>query len=186
MLYRFDVNLTEQDYYEFNRFHLFTSHYGKKQFEKIRILTSVIPLILFILRFASYVLSGFAAENLAVCIVYILLSVFLFFISKPLVWFISKLQIKQMKKQGKLPFTPASTLEFYDDSFVEITPDNKTESKYSLVDSIYIVNGKMIYIFTNSVLAYMLPVKVFESEEQYNSFMDFITEKTKPAIIVDR
>lgn len=139
MLYRFDVNLTEQDYFEFNRFHLFTSHYGKKQFEKSRILISMIPLIL---RFASYVLSGFAVENLAVCIVYILLSVFIFFISKPLVWFVSKLQIKHMKKQGKLPFTPASTLEFYDDSFVEITPDNKTESKYSLVDSIYIVNGK--------------------------------------------
>lgn len=185
MLYRFDVNLTEQDYYEFNRFHIFTSHYGKKQFEKSRILISVIPLILLILRFGSYVLSSFAVENLVVCIVYILLSVFIFFISKPLVWFVSKLQIKQMKKQGKLPFSPASTLEFYDDCFMEITPDNKTESKYSLVDSIYIVNGKMIYIFTNSVLAYILPIAAFASSEQYNSFMDFITKKTKPAIVVD-
>lgn len=44
----------------------------------------------------------------------------------------------------------------------------------------------MIYIFTNSVLAYMLPTAAFVSAEQYNSFMNFITEKTKPAIVVDK
>lgn len=183
MLYCFNVNLTEQEYFEFNRFHLFTSHYGKKQFEKIRILATAIPLILW---FASYALSGFASENLAVVIVYVLLSGCFFFLTKPFVWFVSKLQIKQMKKGGKLPFTPVSTLEFHNDFFVEITPENKTESNYSLVDSVYIVNGKMIYIFTNSVLVYMLPTSAFVSAEQYNSFMNFITEKTKPAIIVNK
>ena len=60
---------------------------------------------------------------------------------------------------------------------VEITPDNKTETNYSAVERISIVDNKMIYIHVNNVMAYILPISCFESTEQYNSFMDFIKTK---------
>lgn len=76
-------------------------------------------------------------------------------------------------------YSPESVIEFYEDSFKETTPDNITEQKYSAIERISVVDGKMIYIHTNNILAYMLPISSFSSNEQYNDFFDFIKTKCK-------
>lgn len=73
-------------------------------------------------------------------------------------------------------------MEFYEDMFVEITPENRSQVNYSAVDSVYVVKGEIIYIYLNSALAHLIPYSVFESETQFNSFIEFIGNKTKPVI----
>ena len=181
MLYSFDINLTEQDHYDFNKFYLLKTHYGKKQTSGARILVTIIPLVWWL---AICLLNGFNKENLALVIIFALLSTGFCFLSDRVVWTVTKAQLKKLYKTGRPPYTPVSTLEFYENCFIEKTPDNKIESNYILVDSVYIANGKMIYIFVNSVLAYMIPVSAFESDAQYNEFFKFLIQKTGKEIIV--
>ena len=86
-----------------------------------------------------------------------------------------------MKKNGKAGYSPESVLEFGDETFIETTPDNKTEQRYASIERISIVDNKMIYIHVNNIMAYILPLSCFETKEQYDEFFEFI--KTKSANI---
>ena len=74
-------------------------------------------------------------------------------------------------------YSPVSEIEFYDESFVEITPDNKTEQKYSAIERVSVVTDKVVYIHVNNVMSYILPLSCFESKEQYNNFLYFVRSK---------
>ncbi len=88
-----------------------------------------------------------------------------------------KTTVKSLTKiKGKLPYSENSVLEFYDDVFIEITDDNKSEMKYSAIENVF-VNEKMVVLFINSIQAYIVPTRSFESIEQKNSLVRFIGEK---------
>ena len=74
-------------------------------------------------------------------------------------------------------YYPVSEMEFYDESFMEITPDNKTEQKYSAIERVSVITDKVVYIHVNNVMSYILPLSCFESKEQYNNFLDFVRSK---------
>lgn len=74
-------------------------------------------------------------------------------------------------------YWPESVIEFWEERFIETTPDNKTEQKYSAIERVSIVDNKMIYIHINSLMSYMLPLTCFESKEQYYNFIHFINAK---------
>ena len=74
-------------------------------------------------------------------------------------------------------YSPVSEMEFYDECFVEITPDNKTEQKYSAIERVSVITDKVVYIHVNNVMSYILPLSCFESKEQYNNFLDFVRSK---------
>ena len=86
-----------------------------------------------------------------------------------------------LKKSGKMGYSPNAVMEFYDEIFVETTPENRTEQSYSAVERVSVVEDRTIYIHINNVMAYILPVTAFESKEQYDSFLSFI--RTKCAIV---
>ena len=86
-----------------------------------------------------------------------------------------------MKKTGKAGYSPESVLEFGDETFIETTPDNKTEQRYASIERISIVDNKVVYIHVNNIMAYILPLSCFETKEQYDEFFEFI--KTKSANI---
>ena len=74
-------------------------------------------------------------------------------------------------------YSPVSEMEFYDESFIEITSDNKTEQKYSAIERVSVITDKVVYIHVNNVMSYILPLSCFESKEQYNNFLDFVRSK---------
>ena len=121
---------------------------------------------------------GFSAESI---ISGALLLIIPQLILMPFLKLAAKIQIKALIKNGKPPYSPHSVLTFYEDSFTEKTEDNKTETKYSGIDRISIVENKLIMIHTNSVQAYLLPAICFGSDIKYNSFKEFI--KTKCAAV---
>lgn len=171
MKFRFQVAFNDNDYFEFNKFHLLRSPYGAKTRRSTIVMVTVI-----VAAFAlvSLILGKFSA------------SAFLRIIPLIIIWLVFRLlmdnflistlktQLKQMKKSGKMPYSQSSILEFYEKGFVEITESNKTEQKYSSIERISVVDKEYIYLHTNSIMAYIIPYSVFESDEQRADFFVFL------------
>ena len=74
-------------------------------------------------------------------------------------------------------YSPIADMEFYEETFIETTPDNKTERKYSAIERVSVVDDKIIYIHVNNIMSYILPFSSFESKEQFDAFLAFIKTK---------
>lgn len=178
MHYKFDITLTDNDYLDYNLFHQIRSPYGKKTINKFRILLTVIPLVFIV---SILIGDNFSKDAFIDCIPNaIVFVVFQLFLNK-LMAAVLKGHIRFLKKTGKMGYSPKAVMEFYDDTFVEITPDEKTERKYTAIERVSVVENRVVYLHVNNVMAYILPMHVFESREQYYFFMSFI--KTKCPVI---
>ncbi len=174
MYYKFDVVVTEKDYFDFNKFYMTKSHYGKKQILTFRLIITAIMLLSVIISVADGSLSTETLSSIVPPLVFLL--IFQIGLTSFITWLIKR-HIKQIKKTGKMPYSSSSVIEFFEDSFSETTECDKTEHKYSVIERISIVNEAMIYIHINNTAAYILPVACFESNAQYWEFMDFIKTK---------
>lgn len=174
MEYRFDITLTEADYIAFNQFHAFDSPQGKKQMKKNRLLLSAAILALIV---AIYLIAG---QNTAFLIytaaMALYLTVYLLFYRK-IVMMVLKRQIRRLKKDGKLPYEPVATLEFYADRFVEITPSRRTEQTYSSVEQICLVSDQFVLLYLNTVLAVILPIAQLSQQTDLDALLAFLSEK---------
>jgi len=174
MNFQFKVNINDQDYLDYNMFYITRSPYGKKLSNAVRIIATA----LFAITILIYLYSGNFTVESFLCIMpmlIILLITQIFFI-KFYSWSL-KSHIKSLKRSGERLYSPESVIEFFDDIFIETTPDNKTEQKYSVIDRVSIVDNNMIYIHINRVMAYMLPLSCFESKELYDNFLRFLETK---------
>ena len=177
-MFRFDVIVNDQDYLDFHKFWLTRSLYGKEQMRSSRIVVALIFVvsILLLLFVDNFSVTAFL-DTIPLLIALIVMQIVLV----KILCLSLKRQIKSLKKSGRMGYSPNSILEFLEDSFIERTPDNKTEHKYSAIERVSIVDNKMIYIHVNNVMSYMLPLSCFDSKEKYNDFFNFI--KTKCEII---
>lgn len=177
MRFKFEVKLSDKDYLDYNIFWMLKSPYGKKQLVKTRL----IFVFIFIIGILATLILGDGSVNtyLTVGLFTIWLALLQLFMGRFLI-FSLKGQLKTMKKSGKMGYSSEAVLEFFEDSFTETTPDNKTEQWYTAVERISVVKNEVIYIHINNVMAYIMPVSCFASEEEYNLFLDFI--KTKAVI----
>ena len=174
MSFHFDVRLTEQDYLDYNIFWALKSPYGKKQTNQIRWLFAIAcVLMLAVTWLGDGTLTDKIIETVGFLIVFILLELLF---NKFYGWLL-KGHIKSLKKTGKMGYSPISTIEFFEESLIETTPDNKTEIKYSSVERVIIVGNKVIYIHVSNVMAYIIPTACIQSQEDYESFVAFLQEK---------
>ena len=174
MNFRFEVNVDDQDYLDYNIFWMLRSPYGKKQIKTFRITIVVLFAIFILISLFSGKFTGDSFLGIIPMLIVLLLAQI--FLTKFFAWSL-KGQIKQLKKSGKMGYSPNSIIEFLEDSFIETTLDNKTEHNYSAIERISIVDNKMIYIHVNNVMSYMLPLSCFDSKGKYNDFFNFIKTK---------
>lgn len=176
MHFKLNVNITDNDYIDYNTFVSYGPSYGRKNLLFIRLLSLVVfALCTFVVIFFGDDLYKHWLFVVMIAITAILHQVF----SKKIMAKFIKIEIMYRKKQGKLPFEPNTVMEFYDDYFVDFTPDSKTEVKYSAIDRVSVINDKYIYLHLDSARAHLLSSFCFESKEQYDSFVDFIKTKCK-------
>lgn len=174
MRFKFYINLNDKDYFDYNTFWMIKSPYGNKQMLKFRVF---IAILFASVSFLSLFEGGFSANAWIDIIPYVILLVSFELLLHPFFVWVLKANIKSLKAKGKMGYPPVSELEFYDESFIEITPDNKSEQKYSAVERVSVITDKVIYIHVNNVMSYILPLSCFESREQYNAFLDFVRIK---------
>ncbi len=176
MRFRFDFTLTEQDYLQFYLFHTMYSRHGRKRFVTFRWILTIIPLILVIVTAGTD--GRMSWEMVLRALPFLLMAAAFYFGYKPITKFSVKQSIKRQKKKGDLPFAPKVGLWFYEDRFIEATPEGKTSNKYSKVFAMYTQGQQMMYIYTDPLQAYLLPFNQFTSIERYEEFVRFIEMKT--------
>lgn len=180
MNYIFDIFLTEEDYIEFNTFHLNNSVYGQKHRRGLRIMLAVL--------FAAAALINFWAEGISpVTVAYALLLGFLglmitVFFGK-FSGFLTKLSIGSLKKSGKLAFSPEARVGFTDEGILEITPDGRTEKRWESMERLCIREGKVWYLYMNNSAAFILPEEQLRTQTDVVEFRRYLEAKL-PAVDV--
>ena len=174
MKYKFQIHLDDNDYLEFNKFHVLRSQYGKKQIINLRVTMCVITLAMVLI---SLVTGSFSIDSF-ISVIPLLLIITVFQISLKKITVSSlKATISRAKKKGKMPYSPSSVMEFFDEGFMETTKEQRIEQKYSALERVSVVEGKYVYLHVNNVMAYIIPNVSFDSREQYKEFLSFINGK---------
>ncbi len=181
MIYKFDVFLDDKDYYEYNKFHLLHSPYGKRYRKLISIMFAVFAFIVALML--AIVESVIVALISAVPM--LLLGAVMVLVFPYLVLLILKIQISLTKNSPNKRYLPKSTIEFAEESFTELTEIGSTETKYFVIERIS-VTEQAIYMHMNSVTAYILPTSLFESDETLDEFIDFLKTKNEKIFIHTR
>lgn len=166
MRYQFDVRMDDKDYLDFNIFSAMKAPSGKAQMTKTRVLMAVMFLIPIGLYAINKDVTGMVSLSLIGLVFQLLLN--------PMTKLSVKSTLKTMKKKGKMPYTPECVMEFYDDYFVEITPETRNEVKYSMIERVSVIEDKAIYIHVNTIMAYIVPRSCFYRDEEVASFIEFI------------
>lgn len=173
MLFQLNIHLSEDDYLAFNIFHSFESAHGKKTIKKTRLfftLTMVLLAALFVL------VIGVTTFSVVYTVLLLLFTLLYMVFFKKILTHNMKAQIKRLKKVGKLPFDPVSTIEFYEDKMVEITASKRTEQGYSSFERICVVKD-CILLYHSSVGAYILPVAQIRAQLNQENLVDFLSKK---------
>ena len=174
MNYQLHITLTEEDYLNFNIFHVLDSASGKKQIRKSRILLISITAVLAVLLILVMGWTTFTTVYVILLALFTLIYNLLF--NKIIQWNI-KSQIKQMKKTGKLPYDSVTKYEFHEDTFAEITADKHVEMSYSTLERICVVQDRFLYLYTSSVVAHILPMEQIKAQVDPAEFLRFLSQK---------
>ena len=182
-MFRFDTTITEERYTEFNLFHNEKSKYGRKIIGWYR---TALVMLLVIMSILVVVRNLEAGWSVLVSLIPIFFVCGLFFVLiKPFIRLGNKLTIKMASKIGKNLYSPVSTMEFFEEYVVETTPEIETKTSYTALDCAYFVRGEVVYIYINIQQALILPRASFESQEQWDSFFEFIKVKIKDITVVE-
>lgn len=174
MLFRLNINQTEEDYFNFNRFHATETPQGKKSIKKAHI---IFVLGIAMLMAIIVLLEGWTTFTMICAVILGLHCVFYFVTYKKTVVKNLRKQIKRLKETGKLPFDPVSTFEFHEDKLVEITEDTHTERKYASIERVCVFKDSYIFLYNSSVTAYVLPISQIRAQVNQEDFIRFLSQK---------
>ena len=178
MKFKLNVNVTEKEYVEFNKFHLLRSPYGKRYMLNNRIvINACMGFICFCVLYVAVISDssgayvGFAAGALTTLIYNMCLR-------RVLASSIEK-QVKNQLKDGNNLYTAKKTIELYDDKIVDYNEQEKSETSYKKLERVCVVDGTHIYLYVTSQSAHIIPISVFESHGQYEEFLSFLESRGK-------
>ena len=172
MRFNFNVRLTDEDYLLFNEFTLKNSGMTKKS----DIIMKILLCVLFIVFGINLVLvNGISTVSVTALILLFILGMIFILCSKKANAAFTKIFTRILiKGKEKKPYTPDSTLEFYDSFFKEIAPDNKSEINYTAIDKISVVKNRYVFIFLDGIRGFVVPFSCFENEQEAKAFTDFL------------
>ncbi len=181
MLFNFTVELTDNDYIQFNRNHLSKSAVNKKVAKYSNIFFIVLSIRLAVLVMIR--------ENLiqtpSVAIIYLVLcSAFSFVVLlllKPFRRFLEKFQLKLQLKHEK-PLLLKTAMQFYEDFIFVVDEKTEEKVKYSALTKLD-GDENAIYLYIGGNKAYVIPLRYFVNQEHINTFCAFINSKIQKTSI---
>lgn len=172
MKFKIDATMIEEEYFIFRKFA--TVHYGKKSRSTYRISAC---LIVFVLVWAIFKADGLTPPSIVTGVILtIWLIIWQIFYKSFCIWWTKK-NVHKLKKNGKRLYSDWSVMEFYDDYFCDLTENFKHDVKYCAIESVSVIENKMIVLNADNGMAFMLPVRAFQTNEQYDAFIEFIKTK---------
>lgn len=171
MDFSFSFTLNEQDYFEYNKYHLYNTPALKK-----RLLIARFGLSAFFIIFGivyGKILEIFGISLVVFGLLALLWIIFFRSIQSRQI----KRNLKVMKKAGKLHYDKEISLHFQDECFTEATPDSEAKIKYSMLERVA-VGDTDIYLYTGAAMAYIVPCRAFKDIGEKDAFLTFIASKT--------
>ncbi len=168
-MFRFQYELTDEDYYAYSLHHLYAVPENKNQ-HTIR-KTAFPTICLFLGAFLSV-----ARQSWFYLILFSIASIAWLFcydwqvrrnLRKRIVW---------LKKYGKLPSIERTAITFEEDAFTSITDHTEMRSSYAMTERIF-EGDSAFYLYQSVITAVILPYRAFASDEERAAFGAFIREK---------
>lgn len=158
---KYDIDLNDNDYIEFNYSYLKHSKIGKYSLLATRL---SFPVAMFIFVLALLIIKIEGGLVLTVAVVAVLATV-LWWVTAPLLMRRNiKNNINKLKKDGKLPYHEKAEIEFFKDKIVEKSEQGETIVKYTDVVDIY-EEKDHIYIYYGAMQAFILPGRCLDDND---------------------
>ena len=183
MNYVFDIFLTEEDYIDFNVFHMSRSAYGKKHQRLLRGMVAVLFAVAILVNFWA---EGISPVSVAYAVLLGALGLLVTVFSGKTSGFTMKLVINNMKKSGKLAFSPESRMGFSDEGILEITPEGRTEKRWESMERLCIREGKVWYLYMNNTAAFILPVEQIAAQTDLAEFRRYLESRFSQVDVLDK
>ncbi len=91
--------------------------------------------------------------------------------------------LKITSESGKSPFNSSDVVTVFDEEKIRTdTVDSEASFNYSAIEKI-VTGPNALYLYINATTAFILPYRIFASEEEKDSFLQFIKEKTNAPVI---
>lgn len=179
---KFNITINEEEFIKFNLVHFKISQVGKRV-TKLAWLISVMVVVL-----SGVVFFSMAKSDGSPLFIPIILTVFMALAMLVYMLFINKKatersvlkSIKTQKKDGKLPFTENSVVEFADDEVIEESETGISRVKYDKLERLCVCDTVM-YLYVNSQQAIILPYSQIGSEK--DRIIALLKEKSNIEII---
>ena len=179
-MFQFNYTLTENDFFQFNINHQLYTRSGKRTFRVIKYSILCI-MIIAITPFLFHDLTDLTdtviiiATGIFCCIVWLISA-------KRIVIEQAKSFVRKQIKNNHISLPQGGTLSFEEQFISNVGTLQEGKISYRLIDSIYMTN-MAIYIYITPTSAIILPYRFIESQEVFNSLVDFLQEKTNNTII---
>lgn len=169
-----EYDVSEQDYINFNLFHIKTSKKMRKSIWAADLTIAAILILASVFLF-------FVFKDRVVIPIYILVSLALiiFWVLFFPKWYelLLKRTIKKMIKRNESSFTPHQTLTLKEDFIISKNSANKSNVEYDTIQRLESANN-CIYIYINEIKAYIVPFSAFSGLNEKSKFEQILEEKT--------
>lgn len=159
---KFEVNITEEDYLKFNYYHHFHSKSGKKLIFGMRIAVPILLLAIEVTDLLKGVDSAMFWYNVVFMTVF---TVIWEIIVNPVMKHSIRFSIKNMKKDGKLPYHVNAQIEIKEDCIVESTENSMLTIPKGDILSVCDVED-YIYVYFGGQQAVIIPKRCIEGMEE--------------------
>lgn len=173
MKFKFNIKIEGNDYYEFNKYHIYNTRLIKRRMMVTRILLPI-----FIIEIAFLMGRALHSPEISNIVygIFIIMAITVFFFYNQITNLSLKWNIKKARETGRLYNDNEITYEFSEDSFIEVTRDSESVIKYSMIDKIS-SGTSAFYLYINAQSAYIVPYRVFANDQERKGFLDFIENK---------
>ncbi len=174
MLFQLNTAVTEEEYKAYLLFDSLESLRGKQNIRKARLARLFfLPVFLFSCFYFWNRSPSFALFGAAMFLYYLIQILFLKMIIKRNV----NRYINNAKKEGRSLFDPFAQYEFYEEKFIESSPETRVEQNYSAIRQIHIVKERYILLYTFKSVVYVLPIPQVKAQLDEKEFVTFLSSK---------
>lgn len=168
---KFHLSITEEDYIAFNIHHAFHSESGKKVIQFGRFVPTVVAAVFYMI----FLLAGMERRLLIVEGVALLVVCLVGYFKYPDLYRKSlRNNILKLKKEGRLPFSPETDLEFTETEMIETAPDGVKHTPYDAVIAID-ETAEHVFIKIGALQSFILPIRCLDGRKQ--ELLDYLRNK---------
>ena len=176
--YEYEFDLTRQDYIEFNIFHIFNSKSNLRTMWFVRISTLLLCLVI------PFIFRIIVPSQTAFLITLVVLSALgiIEFINFPKQYKkrLSKSVNKMLDEGNNDNFLGTRTLTLSDQGIVKVIKDGTTTNLWSSVERLAVTDN-YIFIYVSSIMAYIIPSRIFSDTSDKQTFINLVEKNINPA-----